>query len=199
VLIVNQSSASANLAEEKLKALLAFGQSTQNTYVQIQVLALQALHFWKLGNEKNALEVLNKSLSLASSGGYIRIYIEHGDAMRMIFSKIPDNQEPRDLINQILIAFDKEAAYTRTPSTKEQHKRLLATDDSLDIEPLSVREMDVLKLLAQGLRNKEIASGLHIATETVKVHLSRIFKKLRASSRIEAVNIAKTAGLLEDL
>jgi len=199
VSMYSQSSASAGFAENKLRALVEFGRSTYNTYFQIQAMALLALHLWRQGDEKNALGILNESLALASLGRFVRTYVLLGQEMRMILSKLSDNKEYRDFIHQILIAFENEALYAKKSSTKSLHKKLSTTGEHADIEPLSVREMDVLKLLAQGLRNKEIASGLHIATETVKVHLSKIFKKLRASSRIEAVNIAKTAGILEDL
>jgi LuxR family maltose regulon positive regulatory protein len=195
----SQTSASASLAEDRLRKLVEFGRSTYNTYFRIQAMALLALHLWRQGDEKNALGILNETLALASDGRFIRTFVLLGHEMRMILSKLSDNKEHRDFIHQILIAFEKEALYAKKSSTKSPYKSLSATIEHADIEPLSVREMDVLKLLAQGLRNKEIASGLHIATETVKVHLSKIFKKLRASSRIEAVNIAKTAGILEDL
>jgi ATP/maltotriose-dependent transcriptional regulator MalT len=195
----SQTSASASLAEDRLRKLVEFGRSTYNTYFQIQAMALLALHLWRQGDEKNALGILNESLALASYGRFIRTYVLLGHEMRMILSKLSDNKEHRDFIHQILIAFEKEAQYAKKSSAKSPYKSLSATIEHADIEPLSVREMDVLKLLAQGLRNKEIASGLHIATETVKVHLSKIFKKLRASSRIEVVNVARANGLVEGI
>ncbi len=61
---------------------------------------------------------------------------------------------------------------------------------------LTPREMDVLKLLARGLRNKEIADELFIAERTVKIHVGNILGKLQATNRTEAVAIALTMGLL---
>jgi len=63
-------------------------------------------------------------------------------------------------------------------------------------EGLTDREMDVLRLLASGARNKEIARQLTIAEKTVKFHVANIFRKLAASSRTEAVAIALERGLL---
>ncbi|MEY4978256.1 MAG: Transcriptional regulatory protein DegU [Pseudomonadota bacterium] len=63
-------------------------------------------------------------------------------------------------------------------------------------EPLSERETDVLKLLAQGYLNKEIAYKLSIATTTVGSHVKNLYRKLAAHSRVQAVRIAQKRGLL---
>jgi DNA-binding NarL/FixJ family response regulator len=65
-----------------------------------------------------------------------------------------------------------------------------------DLEPLTEREMDVLKLLAQGKVNKEIAAALVITERTVKFHVSAIMSKLGATNRTEAVTIAVQRGLV---
>ena len=66
-----------------------------------------------------------------------------------------------------------------------------------DIERLTPRELEVLKLLAQGLQNKEIAAELIISERTVKFHVSSIMGKLGAGNRTEAVSIAAQQGLVE--
>ena len=64
------------------------------------------------------------------------------------------------------------------------------------IEPLSERELEVLRLLATGLSNKEIAQTLFIAVGTVKQHLKSIYGKLQAHNRTEAASRARDLGLL---
>jgi DNA-binding NarL/FixJ family response regulator len=64
-------------------------------------------------------------------------------------------------------------------------------------ESLTGREMDVLRLLAQGKVNKEIAAALSISERTVKFHVSAIMSKLGAGNRTEAVTIAAQRGLIE--
>jgi LuxR family maltose regulon positive regulatory protein len=64
------------------------------------------------------------------------------------------------------------------------------------VEPLSVRELDVIKLLAQGLSDKKIAESLVIARETVHKHLKNIYGKLDVHSRTEAIVRARELGLL---
>lgn len=63
-------------------------------------------------------------------------------------------------------------------------------------EPLTPREMDVLRLLAQGLSNKEIARALHLAEETVKDHVRHILAKLGVQSRTQAVLAAIRLGMV---
>ena len=65
------------------------------------------------------------------------------------------------------------------------------------VEPLTRREHDVLVLLADGLRNREIAARLAVSEHTVKFHLASIFGKLGASSRTEAVSRALRWGLID--
>src|SRR5262249_52323272 len=66
---------------------------------------------------------------------------------------------------------------------------------SLIVESLSAREGDILKLIAQGLSNKQIARSLAIAPETVKSHVKHIFTKLGVENRAQAVSRAKSLGL----
>jgi DNA-binding NarL/FixJ family response regulator len=62
--------------------------------------------------------------------------------------------------------------------------------------PLTPREIEVLKLVAQGHRNKEIATLLHLSEETVPVHLKNIFAKLKVNERTAAVNVALRRGIV---
>ncbi|MFQ5795983.1 MAG: response regulator [Candidatus Bipolaricaulia bacterium] len=68
---------------------------------------------------------------------------------------------------------------------------------SQDVEQLTPRELDVLRLLAQGLKNKEIAETLFRSERTVKFHVSSILRKLGAENRTEAVSIAVQKGLID--
>ncbi|NNJ10104.1 response regulator transcription factor [Chloroflexales bacterium ZM16-3] len=74
--------------------------------------------------------------------------------------------------------------------------RMLARMAESPADELSARELEVLRLLARGDSNKEIAAQLTISENTIKTHLSRIFDKLDARSRTEAVTIAMQRGLL---
>ncbi|MBC8280735.1 MAG: response regulator transcription factor [Chloroflexi bacterium] len=66
-----------------------------------------------------------------------------------------------------------------------------------DVSRLTERELEILRLVADGFRNKEIAVNLMISERTVKFHVSVIFQKLEASSRTEAVRAAVRKGLIQ--
>jgi DNA-binding NarL/FixJ family response regulator len=80
------------------------------------------------------------------------------------------------------------------PGTRGQEEREQA--NLSQIEPLSARELDVLRGLAEGLSNKQIARALGISEHTVKFHINAILGKLGAQSRTEAVVRATRAGLI---
>jgi DNA-binding NarL/FixJ family response regulator len=63
-------------------------------------------------------------------------------------------------------------------------------------EPVSPRELEVLSLMAAGKRNKEIASDLSIAEDTVKMHVRNILSKLQVNDRTEAVTVALRRGII---
>jgi LuxR family maltose regulon positive regulatory protein len=65
------------------------------------------------------------------------------------------------------------------------------------IEPLTERELEVLRLLAAGRSNAEMAAGLYVEHSTVKTHLIHLYRKLEVHSRIQAVTRARTLGLLD--
>lgn len=73
----------------------------------------------------------------------------------------------------------------------------LGADETMLVEPLTPRENEVLRLLADGLGNKEIASRLSISEHTIKFHIRSILGKLGASSRTEAVTRGLRSGLIE--
>ncbi len=65
------------------------------------------------------------------------------------------------------------------------------------VEPLSARELDVLRLLDDGLSNQQIALKLNIANSTVKTHINNIYGKLGVQTRVQAINRARELGLLK--
>jgi len=67
----------------------------------------------------------------------------------------------------------------------------------LALRPVTAKELQILRLLGQGFRNKQISIDAGIAQNTVKVHLRRIFQKLSVSNRADAVAVARQRGLLE--
>jgi DNA-binding NarL/FixJ family response regulator len=108
---------------------------------------------------------------------------------------------PQDVIDAIRLAEKGEAKITPRIAAKviEDFRRVREdeeTDDS-ELYVLSDREAEILDLVAQGLRNKEIATKLSIAEKTVKNHVSNILKALQVNSRTEAAMKAVRSKLVE--
>jgi LuxR family transcriptional regulator, maltose regulon positive regulatory protein len=83
-------------------------------------------------------------------------------------------------------------ANKRQPQSAKQH----TTKPLLD--PLSVRELDVLQLITRGASNREIAQELVLSVDTVKRHVYNIFSKLGVKNRIQAVARARALGLISE-
>jgi DNA-binding NarL/FixJ family response regulator len=79
--------------------------------------------------------------------------------------------------------------------TLEAHSRT-DPERGTDRSPLTIREREVLRFIVAGRRNKEIASRLHISTETVKSHTKNIYQKLKVKNRVQAASVAMGTKLL---
>lgn len=103
--------------------------------------------------------------------------------------------EPAEIIKAVRDIHGGESALDPTVARKLLTK-MSKKDKSTEIEPLTEREIEVLKLAGQGSTNKMIAADLGISDRTVQGHLARIYQKLNASSRTEAVMRAVSLGWL---
>jgi DNA-binding NarL/FixJ family response regulator len=92
--------------------------------------------------------------------------------------------------NELLVLTEREASKWFGGATSRHG------DDGFEVEALTPRELQVLRMLADGLGNKEIAGQLHISDHTAKFHVAQILAKLRAATRTEAVAIGMRRGLV---
>ncbi|MBE0697932.1 MAG: hypothetical protein IH586_13500 [Anaerolineaceae bacterium] len=155
---------------------------------QLKGLVLQAVAYQANDEKDRAVQVLGKALELAEPGGFIRTFIDEGLPMMQLLAHVAVLGIMPDYLGKIVSAFKAE-------QKKSEDKSLLPHPPSL-IEPLSHRELEILRLIAQGLSNREISERLFLALITVKVHNQKIFGKLQAKSRTEAVARARDFGLL---
>jgi LuxR family maltose regulon positive regulatory protein len=151
----------------------------------IEILVLQALSLLKQQNLEEAITIIEKALSLAEPEGYIRIFLDEGLPIKRLLERTKaEERRIKEYITKLLNAFEDKAP----------HPPLLQPL----IEPLSERELEVLRMLAEGLTNREIAARLFLSPNTVKVHARNIYQKLNTTNRTQATAIARELGILPD-
>ena len=165
-------------------------QSGRRTGRLIEIMLLEALVLQKMGDHRQAVNILTKSLSLAEPEGYVRIFLDEGQPMRILLNQWleqTDTYPSREYVIHLLSHFNNE------PQEKVQS---FANLSEALIEPLSMREQEVLQLIALGKTNQEIAEQLVVARGTIKAHAASIYRKLDVTNRTEAVARARQLDIL---
>lgn len=176
-------------ATELLERLLAAAEEGERTGRVIEILVLRALAHEAQGDTSAALEPLQQSLALAEPEGYVRIFVDEGLPMaRLFYEALSHGGEP-EYVRRLLAAFPVAESGQTTSS------RLRGSESEL-VEPLSERELEVLRLIAEGLTNRDAAARLYLSPHTVKVHTRNIFTKLAVKNRTQAVARGRALGIL---
>jgi LuxR family maltose regulon positive regulatory protein len=177
------------LLESAFGLLLRLADSFQSSGAlgtAIHGLALQALCLSALRRDGEALSALQGALFLAQPEGYIRLFVDQGPAMAELlkaFSTLPAAQVAlRQYAAEVLSHF-KVLSHMAPPAPRPEAQKLP--------EPLSERELEVLRLVAAGLANQDIAERLTLTPGTVKRHLHNIFGKLDVTTRSQAIAKAR--------
>jgi LuxR family maltose regulon positive regulatory protein len=144
----------------------------------IEILALQALARQACGDTSGALAALERALVLGEPEGYVRSFVDEGTPMATLLHRALLQSIVPHYVSRLLAAFEEPAV-----------AQPLA-------EPLTPRELEVLRLIAAGLRNQEIAGQLFISTATVKRHITNIYGKLDVSHRTQAITRAQVLDLV---
>ena len=154
----------------------------------IEILILQSLAHEAQGNISLALAPLERALALAEPEGYVRIFVDEGEPMRLLIEKQSRGQDKTFLgyVDKLLAAFAQPTAIPQ-PRTNDLQ--------SIIIEPLSERELEVLRLLRTELSGPEIARELIVSLNTLRTHTKNIFNKLGVNNRRAAVRRAEELDL----
>ncbi len=145
----------------------------------ITIHVLQALVEQRLDHAASALDYMEQALRLAAPEDYVRAFLDEGSAVAEMLVKL--KHIAPQFVDKLLAAFGLSFPSSPTPAS---------------IEPLSERELEVLRLLTTDLSAPEIAEQLVTAVSTVRSHIKHIYQKLDAHNRYEAVERARALGLL---
>jgi len=186
------------IALSLLERLMKSAQADGRDGSAIGILVLQALFDQAQGNGMQALEHLERALVLAEPEGYARVFVDEGEPMRLLLRecratvKKQVGSDVDSKSHRLLTYIDKLLAAFSQPAPAEK------PGQGVILEPLSERELEVLRLIASGCTNQEIAEKLVIAVSTVKSHINNLYGKLGTNRRTEAIAIARKSGLLSE-
>ena len=152
----------------------------------IEILVLESLAQQALGNARGAFDRLAEALSLAEPEGYLRVFLDEGSRMRDLLKTATARGLAGSYTRRVLAAFDAPAP--AAPPAPAAANGLVPS--------LTARELEILRLIAGGLRNQEIADHLSISAPTVKRHIANAYGKLGAGHRTEALARAQELKLL---
>ena len=172
---------------ELLRHLAERAEAQGRTNNLINISALAALALMADGNDDDALGLLQKALSLARPEVYIRTFVDHGPAMKLLLRQAARTSAAKDYINQLLDAF---------PSARSGGLDPINPQGASHGEHLNQREREILRLMAAGLSNPKIAGQLYLSLNTVKWYTRGIYGKLGVAGRAEAVNRARDLNAL---
>jgi LuxR family maltose regulon positive regulatory protein len=176
-------------ALDLLARLLELAESRGWMGKAIEILVLQALAYQGRGDTGEALAALGRALAIAEPEGYLRTFVDEGPPMLQLLSEAAERGIAPDYALRLLDAFGEATPEPAAPSSVVRRSSAL-------VEPLSERELEVLRLIAEGFTNAEIAQRLFLALNTVKVHTRNIYGKLEVHNRTQAVARARELDLL---
>jgi LuxR family maltose regulon positive regulatory protein len=164
-----------------LDRLLRAAEGGERAGSVIEILVLRALAYQRHGDIPAALSCLERAVTLAEPEGYVRVFADEGPPMAALLRLAARQQTGGTYVRQLL------AAVTETEPNGPAKQAL--------IEPLSERELDVLRLLGTELDGPAIARELMVSLNTVRTHTKHIYAKLAVTNRRAAVRRAAELDL----
>lgn len=167
--------------------------------VVVEIQVLRSLVFKAMDDRLGALNALKEAVILAKPEGFVRTFVDMGEEMRSLIEDLkfqiedegsdlsPETLSTSGYLDRLISAFLPSA-----PTAKSK----INIQRSAMVEPLTGRELEVMKLIAEGFTNRAIADALVIAPGTVKRHAHNIYTKLSVSNRTEAVAKARRLDLV---
>jgi LuxR family maltose regulon positive regulatory protein len=184
-----------------LDRLLQAAEAQKRCGSALDILLVQALAHEAQGNRPQALAALECALTLAEPEGYVRIFVDEGEPMRSLIKKQARNRDHplSSYAEKLLAAFTQPVAVPKlaTPAQHTAQPGASVIHQKSDlIEPLSERELEVLKLLRSELSGPEIARQLIVSPNTFRTHTNNIYNKLGVNNRRAAIRRAEELNLI---
>ena len=170
--------------------------------IVVEALVLESLALQAQDDRARAVAALERALSLAEPEGYVRLFVDEGTPMARLLRHALSQGIAPAYVTRLLATLDKECSrfqvsgsgFAAAPTSNLKPETM--KPETHPLESLSARELEVLRLVAAGLSNREIAEELTIAVGTAKRHVSNIYAKLDVHSRTQAVAKAQDLHML---
>ena len=177
----------AELAEAIRRARVS-----NSTGALVRLLALQAVALHARGKREPARSVLREAVNLGAPGGYVRRWLDAGPSIAPLLRDVRDKGNTPQTLHPYLDAL-LDACRSAFGDTTLQQARQLAGEM---LDPLTARELEIVRLICAGHSGPEIASELVLAYNTVRKHISNIYSKLGVRSRTQAIARVHELNLL---
>ncbi len=189
--------------EPRLRDMALRAEQEGRTGILIEILTVTAEGLAAEGRDEEALAEMRRALALAEPEGRLRPFVDDGEAVARLLRSLAAQAEQGEYLGRLLAAFATVGTAAqgqgppsgRTAAARRRRRAavgLPAAPEAL----LSPRELEVVRLVAQGKSNREIAAELYLAEGTVKKHVYNVCLKLGAARRGHAVARARELGLL---
>lgn len=172
--------------------IVDFARSSGRTWILIQALSLGALaHNLFSSSTDRGVEIarswLLRALELGVQHGYKRVFLDEGEPLANLLFKLDPSEETRNFWTVLVNRFGL--------SVDEISKNVVSAPAEL-VDPLTERELEVLRLLADGLTYARVAEKLVVSINTVRYHVKAIYSKLNVEKQVQAVERARELGFL---
>ncbi len=187
-----QAGGAAHLPERAmhlLSLLLSDAESKARADSAIRIRMLQTLTLQAIGETGQALAALSPALATAAPEDYVRVFVDEGAPMATLLRAAHAQGIEPTYVAQLL------AVLHNAPNAAAARPTLSVAQMAL-AEPLTAREIEVLRLVAAGASNQGVADELIISVGTVKKHVNNILGKLDVRSRTQAIARARELGLI---
>jgi LuxR family maltose regulon positive regulatory protein len=177
-------------AEKLLSQLIQSAEQGGRIFQMVRYLVSLAKALDLDGRKEDSISTIMEALRLAEPAGMVRTFINEGPQIAGILYDLLSKNIELDFIQTLLSSYPE--------STKDvSESDMLQTEEGERIEPLSDRELEVLQLMAEGMTNPQIGTQLFLSPHTVKAHARTIYGKLGVNNRTQAVNRARSVGILK--
>jgi LuxR family maltose regulon positive regulatory protein len=155
----------------------------------VELSLFKAVALWELGQKDEAISLFEECLLHAERDGIVRLFLETGETVVQLLQRVKSKGGRTEYIGKLESAFNDQQFEVKDDAP------IIPPQEGL-IEPLTKRELQVLRLMCEGQSNQEIADEMIVSVNTVKKHTSNIYGKLGVRNRAQAVLRAREIELV---